>query len=137
MSNLYNNTQIEQLINPVNATSTRTSTHTDTQGFYQCLVIVNMGLAFDALSGIRYWTISLQEGDTTGAFTNVANADTDNGAGSYVVDSSSEDEQAYVFSYNGSKRYVRVVVTATGTHSSGTAMSATAILAQPAVGPVA
>lgn len=134
--NIYGNTKIEQLLNPINATSTRTSSAIDTSGFHERLVLANIGFALDALSGSRYWTIKLQEGETTSAFSDVADSDTFNGAGTYVVDGGADDEQVYTFSYKGSKRFLRVTIISSGSHSVGTPMAVTAVLGKPAHAPV-
>lgn len=135
--NIYGNVSTSQLLSPVNSTSTKTSSSADTRGFNDNVVIVNIGVALDSLSGSRYWTIQLEESANNSTFTSVADSDTGNGAASFVLNSSITDDQAYVMNYTGSKRYIRVVITATGSHSIGTPMGVTAILGKPAHAPVA
>lgn len=137
MSSIYNNVQVTQLLDPILAQTTRTSDYIDLQGYHDHFITVNIGFALDSLTGSRYWTIQLQEGATTGSFSNVADSDTHNGTASYVLNSSALDEQAYNFSYKGNKRYIRVIVTNTGTHSVGTPMSIIALFGKPSVAPVA
>ena len=136
MSNLFDNVKIEQLLNPINAKTTRTSDPADTQGFYECLFVANIGFSLDSLNSSRFWTIRLQESDNTTAFTDVADGDTAGGSATQVINSAAFDEEAYIFAYRGSKRYVRIVIANTGSHSVGTPMAINALLTQPAIGPV-
>ena len=136
MSNLSDNVKIEQLLNPINATTALISDSADIQGFYECLLVANIGFSLDSLNSSRFWTIQLQESDDNSAFADVADGDTAGGAATQLVNSSTLDETAYVFTYRGAKRYVRMTITNTGSHSVGTPMGVTALLAQPALGPV-
>ena len=137
MTNIYHNTKITQLLDPVTATATQNSTYVDAQGFdLNPTLIALIGQSGDTLSGSVYWTIQLEHSDTTSGFTSVSNTDTLGGAASYVVDAAAEDEQAYIFGYAGGKRYVRVSITKTGTHSNGTPLAVLALSGSPAVAPV-
>jgi hypothetical protein len=123
---LMHRTKHDQLTDPANATATVTSGETDLAGYEGLTCQVSYGESADTLSGSLYWTAKLQESDTSGAsFTDVAAADVvtneATAANSFgLVNAAAEDDASYYLGYKGNKRYVRVVVTATGSHSSGT-----------------
>ena len=70
-------------------------------------------------------------------FTDVAAADLLGGANGVVVDAAAEDEVVIARSYIGSKRYVRVFIDHTGTHTNGFPYSALVIKGAPRHAPVA
>lgn len=120
MRDLYHNVLATQPFNPVNSTTTRTSTSIDLQGFNSATILFSIGLAGDTLSGSVYWTLKLQHSDDDVSYADVAAADLFNTAATVVVNSSILDETVYPFGYNGGKRYLKAVATPTGTHSVGT-----------------
>ncbi|OQB51156.1 MAG: hypothetical protein BWX98_02571 [Candidatus Aminicenantes bacterium ADurb.Bin147] len=98
----------------------------------------HVGQSGDTLSGSIKMTVSFQESDTTaGYFANVAAADLLGGANDVVIDDAAEDEVIVTRGYLGSKRYVRILVTYTGTHTNGTPISAVVIKGLPRHAPVA
>lgn len=135
LSNYYN-LKVVQALDPILAQTTRTSDTVDRLGYEDVFVVFNIGFCLDALSGSRTWTPKLQESDDGSSFTDVADADTDNGAASYLIASSASDERSYLISYKGTKRYVRMVVTHTGTHTNGSPMGITVLLGNPTDAPV-
>lgn len=137
MRDLVDNIGVSQILNPVNATTTRISNSVDRQGYNSLLMVVNVGQSLDTLSGSIYWTIKPQHSDDNSSFSDCATDDVQGGVASYVVNSSSLDRAAYKFGYKGSKRYVRITAVNTGTHTNGTTYAATALRSNPAVAPVA
>jgi len=115
------------IIDPVAITATTTSDIIDTKGFESLSVVVAMGAGTFTTS--NYLTCKLQESDTTTGtdFTDVASADL---IGSFLVYNAESDgidqNSVQKVGYRGTKRYVRLVATETGTFSS--VISATAIL---------
>lgn len=78
----------------------------------------------------------IQETDTAGSgYTTVAAADLVNSTLA-LIDDAAEDDVLQVVEYVGKKRYVRVFVDMTGTHTNGTPMSAICIQGYAAKAPV-
>ena len=99
----------------------------DLQGYESATCSFNFGDSGDTLSGSIYWTGTVEESDDGGGsgYTTVAAADL---VGTPpVVDAPAEDTQAYTVAYVGHKRYIRLVVTGTGTHSVGTVIGGTIV----------
>lgn len=136
MQDIISNISVTQVLNPVLSTSARTSSSVDLQGFQTCLLIAHMGQTLDTLNGSNYWTIKVQHSDNNSAWSDTTSTDFKNGNASYVVNSSSLDEAAYTFGYIGTKRYVRLQILNTGTHSSGTPMGATCLRGEASLLPV-
>lgn len=105
----------------VNNTSEGTGSAVDLQGFEGAIMVFNVGVALDTLSGAVYGTFQFQECDTTsgGSFTDIAAADLLGGDNDVVIDISTEDEVIIYRNYIGAKRYVRLLATITGTHTNG------------------
>lgn len=137
MKDLYNHLNVTQSLDPATATATAKGAATDIQGYNSVMHVVNVGESGDTLSGSVYWTLTLQESDTTtdGDFTAVAAADM-HGTNNVVIDAAAEDDAVHKFGYKGSKRYTRTIATATGTHTNGTPISMTAIRSNADVQPV-
>lgn len=102
----------------------------DLQGFESATVLAAVGTSNDTLSGSVKIELELEESDDDSAYTDVADADmigavdgTNDGCFA-VIDAAGEDNRAYTCGYIGSKRYIRVVVNVTGTHTSGTPIGA-------------
>ncbi len=137
MRDLYRNVKTTQVFNPTNSSVARTSTGVDTQGFSSATFVFAVGASGDTLSGSVFWTLKLQHSDDNSSFSDTVAADLLNDPTvTYVIDSSTEDEQAYSFGYKGTKRYMRGVATPTGTHTNGTPIGMLALLGDPAYSPV-
>jgi hypothetical protein len=138
MLDLYKNIKVTQLLAAATKTATTESSSIDRQGYDGLMLAAVVGLSADTLNGSTYWTMSLTESDDNSTFTDVADTDvvTSTGTNDYVVDALAEDEKTYMFKYIGSKRYVKVNFTKTGTHTNGTPLAALAIQGLPNYGPV-
>ena len=139
---LYSNIKASQLEIAAVKTTTVTSAAVDTAGFESLAIIYDIGNSGDTLSGSIYWTLSLTESDVSGSgYTAVAAGDVQVQGGTfgtdstYVIDAPSEDSRTVKFGYTGSKRYVKALATATGSHSSGTPIGIIAIQGDPAIAP--
>ena len=90
---------------------------------------IYLGVPLDTLSGSIKWTLSLQECDTAGGtYTDVADADLINANGvaaanAVVVDANGEASRIYSFGYRGTKQFLKLKATKTGTHTNGTPMA--------------
>lgn len=137
MRDIYNNTAIQQVLDPAVATTTQTSATIDVQGYQALEVIIAVGESGDTLSWSVRWDFKLQESDNDADYEDVALSDLHNDAATVTVDDPAEDDVAVVFGYKGSKRYVQAVATATGSHSNGTPLAMLAVLAKPESVPTA
>ena len=117
----------------VNNTSEGTGSAVDLAGYDGALMIFNVGASLDSLSGSLYGTFQWQESSTTtaGDFTDIAAADLLGGANAVVIDAAAEDELVLYRNYIGAKRYVRLLVTITGTHTNGWPISGTIVKLNP------
>jgi hypothetical protein len=136
MRDLYRNILVTQHLNPVNSTSTKTSTSIDLQGYNSANILFAMGASGDTLSGSVYWTLKLTHSDDDADYSDVVLAELTNGAATVVVDSSAKDKTVYGFGYVGNKRYLRAVATPTGTHSTGTPIGMVALRGTASYRPV-
>lgn len=100
-------------------------------------LVVSFGTSGDTLSGSLKVQAILQHGDLANGSDMAAVPDADmigglaDGAGGIcLVDAAGEDAKSYKVGYKGSKRYVRVFLDFTGTHTNGIPISALAILGQ-------
>ncbi|KPL08307.1 hypothetical protein AMJ86_01125 [bacterium SM23_57] len=124
---------------PATKTSTVTSSPVDVSTFNSVTICFIFGASGDTLSGTVYWTCKITECDTyNGIFTDVTDAETINGttpSNSIVVDASGEASKAYKLGYTGNAKYLKGVVTATGTHTYGTPIAIMAVLGNERMGP--
>ncbi|MGB1540427.1 MAG: hypothetical protein ACPG80_05655 [Rickettsiales bacterium] len=128
MRDMYHNVKVSQLLDPDTLTDSQDSAEVDMQGYDSLNVHFAMGESGDALSGSLKWTLKLQHSDTSGSgWEDVTAAETLNGAATITVDAAAEDDAVYTFGYNGGKRFVQAVATATGSHSNGTPMAILAV----------
>lgn len=132
---IYNDLHAVAALVAVNSTGTKTSAAIDTYGFQSVIVLFDIGLSADTLSGSLLWTLSLQESDVSGSgYTAVAAGDYLGGVSSVVV-ALGQDSAVYKLGYKGNKRYIQGVATATGTHTSGTPIGMVAVLGHAEVLP--
>ena len=109
-------------------------TGVDLQGYESATVLVDVGAEGDTLSSSVYFEISLEESDDNSTFTDVAQASIIDGtiaAGGIFLKldgtaGGNPDTAGGIFrvGYVGNKRYLRVVIAKTGTHSNGTPIGA-------------
>lgn len=108
-----------------NNTTEGTGVGVDLAGFDGAKMIAHIGDSGDTLSGSVYMTVGFQESDVFGSgYTDIAADDLKGGANNVVIDAPAEDQVVVQRNYVGAKRYVRVLVTFTGTHTNGTPISA-------------
>lgn len=128
-------TPIQTLV-PQVITSTNNLTHADGAEAHGVLHIINIGNSGDTLSGSVYWTVSMQHSDATGSgWATVTDADhivdelnSSNASGVLAtIDAPGEDQIVVAAHYVGPKRYSRLAITATGTHTNGTPCSGVAV----------
>jgi len=146
MQDLSNNIGISNsIINAVKTTGANGST-VDLQGFENATAVVTVGAEGDTLAANLYFTVALQHSDDNSAWSNATQTDIVNGTiaadgiflkldgttGGNPDTTGGEWQVGYV----GGKRYVRLVLAKSGTHSTGTAMSGVIIKSTPRNAPV-
>lgn len=146
MQDLSNNIGISNsIINAVKTTGANGST-VDLQGFENATAVVTVGAEGDTLAANLYFTVALQHSDDNSAWSNTTQTDIVNGTiaadgiflkldgttGGNPDTTGGEWQVGYV----GGKRYVRLVLAKSGTHSTGTAMSGVIIKSTPRNAPV-
>jgi len=146
MQDLSNNISIgNSIINGVK-TAAANGTGIDLQGFEEATAVVSVGAEGDTLSGSVYFEISLEHSDDDSTYTDCVQADIVNGTiasggiwlkldGTTGGDPDSAGGQWQV-GYVGGKRYVRLVLAKSGTHSNGTPISGMIVKSRPRSGAV-
>ena len=137
MRDLLNNLALIQALDPDTITSDTNCTGIDRAGFESVTHIVNVGESGDTLSSSVYWDFVLQESDDDSTYTDVT--DNDDVVGATVaaggifatIDAAAEDDTVLSIGYVGSKRYSRIQIDATGTHTNGTPMAVTGVKGHP------
>ena len=134
MRDLSNN--INPAVSIINAVKTAAGNGTgvDLQGYESATILVDVGAEGDTLSSSVYFEISLEHSDDDSTYTDCAQADIIDGtisAGGIWLKldgtaNGNPDSAGGIFrvGYVGGKRYVRVVLAKTGTHSNGTPIGA-------------
>ena len=134
MRDLSNN--INPAVSIINAVKTAAGNGTgvDLQGYESATILVDVGAEGDTLSSNVYFEISLEHSDDDSTYTDCAQADIIDGtisAGGIWLKldgtaNGNPDSAGGIFrvGYVGGKRYVRVVLAKTGTHSNGTPIGA-------------
>lgn len=133
MISTYSQVKVVPIVVPIlaNNTSEGTGVGVDRLGYGDVLLVAQQGISGDTLSGSVYWTLTFEESDNNSAWTLIATADLEGGTGTHTIDAAAEDPTQIVRNYRGTKRYVRILWTATGTHTNGTPIAGVAILGNP------
>lgn len=108
----------------------------DRRGYHDVLMIAQQGISGDTLSGSLYWTIKFQESDDDSSYSNIADADLENGANLWIINAAAEDPTTIIRRYKGGKPYVRIFWDSTGTHTNGTPIAGLVLLGKPFKGPI-
>nr|WP_062336179.1 hypothetical protein [Herbidospora sakaeratensis] len=128
----YNNLLVKQTLIPAvrnaSANGTAVDRNEDGCGFQSALVVVNAGTVTDGTH-----TIEVQDSDDGTNFTAVADAYLQ-GAEPAIV--AADDNKVFEIGYLGLRRYLRVVLTVSGSPATGAALGAFVVLAEPSVAPV-
>lgn len=101
-------------------------TAADLRNYKKALIVAQVGQSGDTLSSSVYWELEVEHSHDGSTWADCADADLQTSvAGSNTgtfakIDSSTKDRTVYMTTYVGSRRYVRAVVNATGTHTNGT-----------------
>lgn len=148
MRDIANNVKTIAALVPVVLTSDTDGVDVDLQGFNQAMLILNVGIEGDTLSGSVKFEFILQEApdDGTGSAgtyvdvtdNNLVTGNTVAAGGIFAtVDADAEIPAVHKIGYVGNKRFIRLEVDTTGTHTNGTPMGCMAVLSQASLAPVA
>lgn len=135
----HNNISVVQALETivVNNDTEGTGAVIDTKGYEAVELVVDVGQSGDTLSGSLKLDLIIQHGDLANGSDMAAVAQSDvvgswaTGAIFATVDADGEDGAIYRVGYVGTKRYVRLFIDTTGTHTNGTPVGAVAILGRP------
>lgn len=129
---------------PAVRTATALSAACDTQGFEAVTVLVHLGTFGDVQSGTLYIEAELQESSDNSTYTAVADSDlliltsrstiTGTATGTFVqtkTTGNADTAGLYSVGYRGSKRYLKVNMRLTGTHSTGTPSAVAFVAGHP------
>ena len=121
-------------------------TGVDLQGYESATLIADVGAEGDTLGSSVYFEISLEHSDDNSTYTDVAQADIVNGTiaagGIWLkLDGTTGGDpdtagDTWQVGYVGGKRYVRLVLAKSGTHSNGTPISGMIVKSRPRSAPV-
>lgn len=141
MKDLSHNISVgNSLVNAVKTTGANGTT-VDLQGFESATAVVTVGQEGDTLSGSRSFTVALQHSDDNSSWTDAVQADIVNGTiasgGIWLtLDGTDGGDPGttggeWQVGYVGGKRYVRLVLAKTGTHTNGTPLSGVIVKGTP------
>ena len=129
---------VTQTKSPIVVTASFNATSMDKQGWGSTKHIVNIGESGDSWDGSNYFDIIIEDSADNSTFAVVTDSTKLNGTmttlASGIIDvfnAEAEDNALSEIEYIGDKRFSRIVVTATGSHSTGTPISSTAFNFNP------
>lgn len=133
MIGAYEDIKVVASLDPIAVNATWNSTGVEMTGFQDALICVYVGLGATPLStGVKY-TLTFEESDSVSSgYTTISSDDIESGlSGTRVLDSNAEDNQIIKRGYKGSKKYVRVTGTLSGTDTSSTTLAVFVVLHNP------
>lgn len=123
MKEIYNQISVQQALAPVVVDADTLSSAIDMSGANALSVNVSFGAPGDTLSETVYFTVSLVDSDNGTDYTAVDSAYVLGTLGVFDGAAAAQMNAAYL----GGKRYVKVSIAKTGTHTNGTPIAVTAI----------
>ena len=147
MQDLTHNIVVSNSIINAVKTAAANGTGVDLKGFEEATAIVDVGAEGDTLSGSVYFELSLEHSDDDSTYTDCVQADVINGTiaagGIWLkLDGTTGGDPDttggnWQIGYVGGKRYLRLVLAKTGTHTNGTPISGVIVKSRPRVAPKA
>jgi len=136
MKDLYHKIGVVHLLDAQDTADTDTaSSILDTKGFEGAVMSINVGAITTPAAG-AYLTPTLQHSDTT-ADSDFEAVDSGDILGAYTkIDAADEDQVTQYVGYQGTKRYIRLLMDWTGTDVTAALVSVDGILGIPDVAPV-
>lgn len=135
MNDLHHNIKPVTTLLPVVTSADKDGTGVDRQGFGSVEHIIHIGAPGDTFSGALKFDFFIEESDDPSSnYTGVTEPDSilgDFTLGSnglfLTVDADGECSQLYRIGYRGNKRYSRITMNKTGTHTNGTPLAMLAV----------
>jgi hypothetical protein len=127
------NLKHDQLVDPVVLTASADGASIDMKDYRHAAFYALVGESGDTLSGSVYLELELEHSDDDSTFADctdamVTNSVTGNNTGTFgKVDAAAEDDALFMAEYKGNKRYVRPVISLTGTHTNGVPVAIVAL----------
>lgn len=142
MKDVYGNSSPAVLIGAATLAADNTPGAVDLAGFQSALVLISVGVGGITFSGTNKIEFKLTHSDDDQTYTAVAQKDVAGvtvGTGGIVRSLTAAHAAASVtkVGYNGGKRYIKLLADFSGTHGTGTPISAVAVRQNPHIGPVA
>lgn len=142
---LHDNISPITLIAPATLNADNTPTSVDLRGFMSAAVMLYVGPGGITFSGTNKIEFVLQHSDDNSAWSNVASADVVGAPAGPVISggivralvAAKAAEDITKLSYVGGKRYIRLTADFSGTHGTGTLITAFVIRGNPEQAPVA
>lgn len=135
MQDLANNIKLMQSLAPAVRDADANGTGVDIQGYENVAIVVDSGIEGITLSGTNKIEFELEHSDDDSTYVDASSADVNGTLGAnglfLTLDDNAESPQISEIEYLGTKRYVRVVANFSGTHGTGTPISAFVILGKP------
>lgn len=135
---LLNSIDVSSTLVPASRTADANGTGVDVGRNESAVLLFHVGAEGVTLSGTDKIALEIEESDDDSTYTDVAAADLVGEESAGVVktlDDIAEAPAAYSVTYLGSKRYIRAVLNYSGTHGTGTPISAVVIAGHPRVAP--
>lgn len=141
MKDLFHNVLGGKLLAPINITTSQVSVGADIKGFESLTLDTHIGVTGDTLSGSIFLELILEESDTLGSgYTAVTNNDhvllpkgetVDSNGRFSLIDDNAEDDILKSIGYVGKKRFARINIALTGTHTNGIPVAVASQLGDP------
>jgi len=137
MKDLANSIAVVSTLDPDTRTADANGTGIDLQGFESATVVAQVGAEGITLSSSNKIEIVLQHSDDDSTYTDVTSSTdvvdgTVDSNGIFVtLDDNAEAPSIHTIGYVGGKRYIRVELDYSGTHGTGTEISACVIKGHP------
>ena len=142
MKDIHSKMCVATLIGAATLSADNTPAAVDLQGFNAAEIILGIGVGGITFSGTNKIEFVLTHSDDDSTYTNVADADMIgvSGISNGIIKSLTAAHAAaahYRFGYKGNKRYLKLLADFSGTHGTGTPISASVIKGRPDVAPCA
>lgn len=143
MKDMHSHVKVEALIDVATLTANNTPPAVDRLGFESVEIVLQIGAGGIAFSGTNKIEFKLTHSDDNLSYDAVTLADVEGvasvGTGGIIkaLIAAHATADAYRFGYKGNRRYLKLLADFSGTHGTGTPMSAVAVLGHPELSPVA
>ncbi len=142
MHDLHSHVSVKPLIAPAVLAADNTPVAVDLLGFDAAEIVLNIAAGGITFTGTNKIEFVLTHSDDDSTYTNVTDADMlgVSGISNGIIKSltaAHASANAYRFGYKGNKRYLNLLADFSGTHATGTGISATVVRGAPELTPQA